>query len=365
MREPILVDCNSLAVRCIMAAAPDEIRHQLEFTGGMYGSLNILRRILESPKVNAGRVFACFDHSTPPRRSRLIPEYKQKRKERNQEELPREADLEEGEAIEVMLHMHLGRGGVSGEVFATQEQKEAAFSQVIGLRALLHTLGVVTLCYHNREADDIIGALAWHSRTDDSVRPLVVSSDRDLWQTVGWGCRVWDLHSHEIIDAANFHERTGVSTDTYLLYKALVGDTSDSIPGVHGLGPVKAGKLLEEAHWRVRVHREPRAQLAALCNYVGGKRKRAKIEDRLLRERRRLDRVLLGIDLRASFGPTDRLLDRLVERPEVDWRAFLRTCRQVGMSNVVGGHQRFVTPFRRAAGQPRKRRLDARKKRKP
>jgi 5'-3' exonuclease len=320
MADPILVDGNSLAVRCIMAAVHDELRNDLAFTGGVYGSLNVLRAVLEDHHVRAGRIVVFFDHSTPPRRLRLIPEYKQARKRDPDDLYP----------------------------FETQEQKDAAFAQIHALWDLLPTLGATVLCFREREADDGLGA-ASRLLTARGERPLVVSSDRDLWQTVGWGCRVWDLHAHAILDAGNFLDRTGVSTDTYLLYKALVGDTSDGIAGVRGLGPKTAAELLNEAHWDVRSHREPRDQLAALCAHLGRKTTRTKREDALLQARRRIEKVLQGIDLRHSFGPTERLEARLDETPEVHWQDFLRGCKRVGLSSVLGSHQRFVRPFRRAA----------------
>lgn len=309
-----------------MATAPEEVRNQLEFTGGVYGALNTLRSILENRSVNAGRVFACFDHAPPPRRLRLIPEYKEKRKQRNEEEL---------------------------YPFETEEQKAAAFGQISQLRDVLQPLGVETLCYRQREADDIIGALAMHL-TSVGETPVIISSDRDMWQMVGWGCRVWDLYSHEIIDAGNFNLKTGVSTDTYLLYKAILGDSSDNIPGVHGLGEARTAALFEAAHWDVRICKEPRDQLAALCDFVGRKKKRTKGERRLLADRKRMEKVLQGIDLRHSFGPDDRLVEKLGGTPEVDWMAFLRTCKQIGLRNVIGNHQSFLAPFRQAAGLSRK-----------
>lgn len=321
--DPILIDLNSLAVRCIMAAAPDELSNDLEFTGGIYGSVNTVRTILENREVQGGRIFACFDHSIPPRRLRLIPEYKKKSKKREE----------------------------AGDYhpFDTAEQKSAAFQQIGALWDILPTLGVTCLCFKEREADDCIGAAA-QILLERGQRPLVVSSDRDLWQTVGWGCRVWDLHNHELLDARNFTSRAKASTDTYLLYKALDGDSSDGIPGAHGWGEKYLGQLWEDAHWDIRLCREPLDQLAALCAYLGRKKARTRREVTLLRDRPRLERVIMGIDLRSSFGPTERLEGKLTgAAPRVQWMEFLRKLKQYGLRNVIGSHQSFVKPFQLAA----------------
>ena len=320
--DTLLIDANSLAVRCIMAAAPDELRNDLGFTGGIYGSINTLRTILEHREVRAGRIFAFFDHSIPPRRLRLIPEYKKKRSKRE----------DEGDYYP----------------FENREQKVAAFDQIGSVWDILPTLGVTCLCFKEREADDGIGAAA-KILTDRGERPLVVSSDRDLWQTVGWGCRVWDLHDRSLIDAGNFATRGKVSPDTYLLYKALDGDSSDGIPGAKGWGEKYLGQLWEEAYWDIRLCRDPLAQLASLCSYLGRKKGRTKREVTLLRDRPRLERVIKGIDLSTSFGPTGRLEARLDEEsPGVKWMEFLRKLKAHGLGNVLGGHQTFTKPFQRA-----------------
>jgi len=324
MADPLLIDANSVIVRCVMAAASDEIANNLPFTGGVHGSLNLLSGVLGARGVNAGRIIACFDHAPPPRRLRLIPGYKEK-----------------PETDEVTWP------------FETEEQKVEAFEQIPLVKAALQTLGVTCLCYREREADDVLGALAgiYVARGE---RPIIVTSDKDMWQTIGWGARVWDLTDKEMVDAANFHTRANCSTDTFLLYKALLGDPSDKIKGVHGMGKKRIGELFETAHWDIRICREPLDQLAALCEYLGRLPKRSKAEASVLRERRRIAKVLKGIDLRTSFGPTERLTARLDEDPPgVDWRAFCRVCKHAGLDNLLGGHTKYTRPFQLAAKKAR------------
>ena len=324
--DPILVDSNSVIVRCVMASAADEIAHDLPFTGGVYGSLNTLSNLLGEREVDAGRIVACFDHSPPARRYRLIPGYKQKPKDR------------------------------PGEVpwpFESEMQKMDAFAQTFRVRDALQTLGVTCLCYRQREADDVLAAAA-RIYTERGERPIIVTSDHDMWQTVGWGARVWDLTNKEMVDAGNFVSLTGVPTDMFLLHKALLGDTSDHIEGVRGMGKTTIPKLFERAHWHIRVVREPREQLAELCEFLGRLPKRTKAESSILRERRRIERVLQGIDLRTSFGPTDGLEARLDEEPPaVDWKAFCRVCKAAGLLAILGAHTRYTRPFQRAAKNAR------------
>jgi 5'-3' exonuclease len=324
MADPILIDGNSVAVRCIMAAAVDEVANNLPFNGGIHGTLNLLSNLLGERVIKAGRIVACFDHAPPPRRYRLIPGYKEK-----------------PETDEVSYP------------FETEEQKEEAFGQLDHIRAALQTLGVTCLCYKQREADDVLAALA-RIYIDRGERPIIVTSDKDMWQTVGWGARIWDLTKKELIDAGNFCQRATVSTDTFLLYKALLGDPSDKIQGVRGMGKKTIPALFERAHWDIRICREPKDQLASLCHFLGTQPKRTKAEAAVIRDRRRIERVIQGIDLRTSFGPVEALTARLDEDPpKVDWRAFCRVFKGAGLGALLGAHGRYTTPFARAAKNAR------------
>lgn len=310
--HPVFVDGNALAVRAIYGSVREEIQNALPFTGGIYGALNTLGDVLQHHKVRAGLVAAFFDHDPPPWRVKLLPGYKSKRRE-----------------VESM--------------FEDEAQRLAALAQVAQVYRLLPLLGVVSLCHREREADDGVAA-AVRVSIARGEEPLVVTSDRDLWQVVGWGARVWDLRTNEIIDTGNFRQWTGVSTDTYVLYKALVGDASDNIAGAHGLGPVKATALLERAHWDVRSVREPVDQLAALCRFIRTEKKVSTAEKGVVRDRKRLERVLRGIDLRRSFGGRTALAERLGSPPGARVLDFGRACNRLG----IRGAHRLSRPYTRA-----------------
>lgn len=312
MADAVIVDGNALTVRCIYGSVREEIRNALPFTGGVYGTFNMLASVLQHHRVRPARVAVFFDHDPPPWRVKLLPGYKSKRRE-----------------VETL--------------FETDEQRLAAFSQVQTVYRLLPLLGVASLCYREREADDGVAA-AVQVCVQRGETPLVVTSDRDLWQLVARGARIWDIRLNQIIDASNFLSVAGCSTDTYLLFKALVGDASDNIEGAHGLGPVKAAALLERAHWDVRVHRDPLAQLDALCRFVRAQENPSKAERALLRSRKRLRRVLRGIDLRASFGSVRGLEERLEQLPPAKPLEFARECARLGIRGV---HPRLTRPYLR------------------
>jgi DNA polymerase-1 len=101
------------------------------------------------------------------------------------------------------------------------------------------------------EADDVLATLACRLRERD-IPTLVVSGDRDLLQTAYGSVRVLfigargkDAVTH---DAASVEQRFGVHGPRLASYTALVGDTSDNLPGVPGVGPRTAATLLNKFH---------------------------------------------------------------------------------------------------------------------
>jgi len=96
------------------------------------------------------------------------------------------------------------------------------------------------------EADDVIGTIASKAKED----VVVVTGDRDMLQLINDKVRLYmpvaGLTNAKLYDAAAATERMGVPPDEIPDYKALVGDPSDNYPGVVGIGPKTAEKLLEK-----------------------------------------------------------------------------------------------------------------------
>jgi DNA polymerase-1 len=98
------------------------------------------------------------------------------------------------------------------------------------------------------EADDVIGTIADKSKGD----VVIVTGDRDILQLINdkrnikLYMPVAGLTNAKLFDEAAAKERMGVPADRIPDYKALVGDPSDNYPGVAGIGPVTAEKLLEK-----------------------------------------------------------------------------------------------------------------------
>ena len=98
---------------------------------------------------------------------------------------------------------------------------------------------------NNYEADDIIGSAVTQFKNDfDEI--LIASGDKDLMQFVGDNIKMLDTMKDKIYDPAGVKEKMGVRPDQIVDYLSMVGDTSDNIPGMKGIGAKGAAKLLDE-----------------------------------------------------------------------------------------------------------------------
>lgn len=116
---------------------------------------------------------------------------------------------------------------------------------------ILDAYHIPVLALDGYEADDVIGTLAKQAAAK-GVNAVIVSGDKDFVQLVGK--RVWILNpwhgrpgftTEKWYDADNAAERLGVPPDRVVDYLALLGDTSDNIPGVKGIGEKTAHELIE------------------------------------------------------------------------------------------------------------------------
>lgn len=96
------------------------------------------------------------------------------------------------------------------------------------------------------EADDTIGSIARFAK-ENSFDAVLLSSDKDLCQLVDPHCQMVNASKDNlVIDEAKVKELYGIRPDQMVDYLAIVGDASDNIPGVSGLGPKAAEALLQE-----------------------------------------------------------------------------------------------------------------------
>ncbi len=211
MREKIvLIDGHSILNRAFYGI-PDLTNAAGVHTNAVYGFLNILFKILEEEKPQYLTV--AFDVSAPTFRHRMYEEYKGTRK-------PMAPELKE---------------------------------QVPLIKQMLSAMGVCIIEQAGLEADDLLGTISVIAERE-GLDVSIVSGDRDLLQlatqqvriripkTKKTGTQIEDYY------AADVYERYSVTPKEFIDVKALMGDASDNIPGVPGIGEKGATKLISEYH---------------------------------------------------------------------------------------------------------------------
>ena len=202
----LVIDGSSLIHRAFFALPPLMNKQGLH-TGAVYGLCNMLLKLLG--EVNPRYMAVAFDKSRKTFRTEMYAAYKGQRK-------PTPSELSEQFPLAMKV---------------------------------LSTMGIATLELDNYEADDIIGTFAVHA--PQNVEVIIVTGDRDELQLIDKRTKVYytkrgisDIH---IFDEAEFAANyEGLVPKQLIELKGLMGDTSDNIPGVPGVGPKTAMKLIKE-----------------------------------------------------------------------------------------------------------------------
>ncbi len=204
--------------------------------------------------------------------------------------------------------------------------------QIPFIKRLITAHGIPSLEHPGYEADDIIGTLAaWAGERGAEV--VMISGDKDLLQLVTPEVRMWDTMKDEIYGPAEVEERFGVPASQLVEVMGLAGDSSDNIPGVPGIGPKTAQRLIKEFG--------SVENLLSALEKVSREKERQKLE--AYSEQAMMSRQLVKIkcdlplekdwnDLR--LGDTD--LNDLIELyRELEFKKFLQELE--GEKNTIGG----------------------------
>ena len=231
----VLIDGHSILNRAFFGI-PDLTNSEGLHTNAVYGFLNIMFKILEEEQPDYLTV--AFDVSEPTFRHKMFAEYKGTRK-------PMAEELRQ---------------------------------QVPLMKEMLKAMGITVVEKGGYEADDILGTIAKQSEAK-GLTVSVVSGDRDLLQlatdrikiripkTKRTGTEIEDYNTKEVI------EKYQVTPIEFIDVKALMGDTSDNIPGVPGIGEKTATAIIaqygsiENAYAHVDEIRPPRASRNLKENY--------------------------------------------------------------------------------------------------
>ncbi|PWW26086.1 DNA polymerase I [Cytobacillus oceanisediminis] len=205
-KKLVLIDGNSIAYRAFFAL-PLLNNDKGVHTNAVYGFTMMLQRILEDEKPT--HLLVAFDAGKTTFRHKTFSEYK---------------------------------GG-------RQKTPPELSEQFPYIRELLDAYGISRYELENYEADDIIGTLSLQAEKD-GYEVKVISGDKDLTQlssdTVTVSITRKGITDIEEYTPAHIEEKYGITADRIIDMKGLMGDSSDNIPGVPGVGEKTALKLLKE-----------------------------------------------------------------------------------------------------------------------
>lgn len=207
MEKFIIIDGSSLMYRAFFALPPLTSSEGI-YTNAIMGFSNMLGKILTDYKPDC--IAVAFDKSRKTFRTDMYEEYKGQR-EKTPDELK---------------------------------------SQIPLLQEFLEALGIAFIEKDNYEADDIIGTLAKKSAAK-GYEALIVTGDKDALQLIAPQIKVMltkrGIMDMQVFDEAAFEEKyVGLKPQKLIDIKALMGDSSDNIPGVPGIGEKTALKLLTQ-----------------------------------------------------------------------------------------------------------------------
>ncbi len=159
-------------------------------------------------------------------------------------------------------------------------------------RKIVEAMGMRSLEKAGVEADDIIATLVRRAKAEGQP-VVVVSGDKDLLQLVEDGVTVYDAMRDVRFDSKAVIEKMGVPPGQIQDYLAIIGDSSDNVPGVKGVGPKTAVALLQHFGSLAKVLENP-SEISRVPGLRGAKGVQEKIESSL--DVVRLSHTLVGLD---------------------------------------------------------------------
>jgi 5'-3' exonuclease len=263
----LVVDGTNLFIR-VFSAIPT-LNEDGQHVGGLSGFMKSLGATIRMVKPT--RVVVVFDgKGGSHRRRKIFDNYKERR------------------AIKSRLNRAVGFEDI------TDEQASMKF-QMLRLYEYLQNLPLTTIVIDNIEADDTIAYLASYFKE----KVYILSNDRDFLQLVSERVNVYVPTKKKMYKPDNLLEDYGVSCENFTIYKALLGDNSDSIPGIRGMGDKTIQKHFPQL---AEPRRIPLEEFIESCKLYDGK---AKVMTELKQNIPNLERnyqlmQLLDVDIPSS-----------------------------------------------------------------
>jgi DNA polymerase-1 len=292
--KTIIIDMNNI---CFQALGKAPLFYKGQRTEVIKITLAMLRGYLE--RFAPDQMLCTWDGGRDERRKSIYPEYKRKKR-----------DWTEAEKAE----------------------RDILFTQMRQLVPVIQGLCLPQFKINYREGDDTIFTLLSQEWAPAGER-IVISTDQDMFQLLHYfkDVRIFSPIKKLEIDADWVEQEFGIPITQFTFYKALVGDASDNIPGIRGIGPKKAVILIEEMGHAKSTKEGKKLLLQAL-----------KDEDELARQLTLVTLMTIPEDEMADGcicpGPTNELQEHV-----------MRFAEQYGFDHILDHFENFVAPFEKMA----------------
>lgn len=207
MKKLLLIDGNAILHRAYHAYPP-LTNPNGEVINAVFGFFSMLLTVLQDQKPDY--LVVCFDRSKPTVRQAMFAGY----------------------------HAH------------RPKVDDGFISQVRIVDEIVERMNVSVFTLEGYEADDLIGTISHRAVKEYNEEVVIVTGDRDLLQLINPHVKVLmplnGFSKTVLMDEEKVEEKYGVHPKQFVDYKALIGDASDGYPGVTGIGPKSAAKLLQE-----------------------------------------------------------------------------------------------------------------------
>ena len=273
--------------------------------GGLGGFLRSLGALINQTQPTS--VYVVFDGAgSATNRKNLLPEYKSGRN------LQRITNWEVFEDLD--------------------DEHDAKVDQIVRLIQYLKMLPIKTTIIDKVEADDIIAVLSKKLVERYNSTVFIVSSDKDFVQLVTDKIILYRPMEKEYYNTETVKEKFGVLSENFILYKTLLGDNSDKIPGVKGLGEKGIFKKFPELT-------EKKLTLEDIFDISARKFKEHVVYSRIVHDRTKLENSYKIMDLSVPMVDDQQIeyLDYLIEEkfPDLNSKMFIQLYNEDKLGGMI------------------------------
>lgn len=219
------------------------------------------------------------------------------------------------------------------EIFESlEDEHDAKLDQISRLTYYLRCLPAKTVALDKVEADDIIAYLSKKLAKEYNSNVFIVSSDKDFIQLVDDNITVYRPIEKDFYTKETVNEKFGIPAENFILYKTLIGDNSDNIKGIKGIGPKGVIKRFPQLATEVM-------SLDQLIDIATEKHKDNVVYSRIVFEEDNLRKTHKVMDLHNPMLSSldEQYLDQLVleKTPNLEAQTFLKFYHEDDMRHLI------------------------------